>query len=291
VKVLERLGVLGLHGDVEAGTGSNGNPFPESLAATRPLRRYWGLDAYYEAGSAQVHLVKRNLRCVHCLNPAGKTTHDHVFPKSWYPVSTAKEVHRPTAPSCGPCNSKFGKLENYVLGRLGLCLNPTKAEAAGIPAKALRAVGIGVESELSAKERETRDKLKNKLLKEALPYSQVAGKPGILPGFGPYSEIAPDAQLAVLVNAERLREVCAKIVRGLEYHLAGRYVEPPYELDVFFVEDEAAKELPLKFGEPTLYLGPGFRVQRAPAHDDPAAVLYRIRIWDAMTAHGVIMIP
>lgn len=181
-------------------------------------------------------------RCVHCLNPAGNTR-DHVFPGSWYPDSTPEAVQRTIAPSCRPCNERSGKLENYILGRLGLCMDPTKAEVAGIAAKALRAVGIGVEGELSAKENAIRAKLKARLMQETMPYSKVAGKPGILPGFGPRNEFSRESQIAVSVNADALKDVCRKIVRGLEHYVAGRYIEPPYILEVFFIDDEAAGKL------------------------------------------------
>jgi hypothetical protein len=165
-----------------------------------------------------------------------------VFPGSWYPAATPGDVQRPTAPSCRPCNGKFGKLENYLLGRLGLCIDPAKAEAAGIPAKALRSVGIGVEAELSAKEKEIRAKLKQRLMRETMHYTEVAGKPGILPGFGPHKEFPQESQMAVLVNADALKDVCRKIVRGLEHHLATRYIEPPYILDVFFIDEGGSRE-------------------------------------------------
>ncbi len=136
-------------------------------------------------------------RCVHCLNPAGDTR-DHAFPASWYPESTPGEVQRPTAPCCGPCNRGFGKLEGYLLGRIGLCLDPRNAESAGIPAKALRSVGIGLDSELTKREKRIRARLKAKLMSDTKPYREVAGKPGILPGFGPHIGFPVESQLAIV---------------------------------------------------------------------------------------------
>lgn len=97
--------------------------------------------------------------------------------------------------------------------------------------------------------------------------------------------------MAVLVNADALKDVCRKIVRGLEHHLATRYIEPPYILDVFFIDEGAAERLARGFGPPSLHLGPGFQVQRAGAHDDPGHVLYRIKIWDTLLVHGSIIVP
>ncbi len=178
-----------------------------------------------------------------------------------------------------------------MLGRLGLCIDPTKAEAAGIAARALRAVGIGVEGELSAREKAIRAKLKTRLIREMMPYAEVAGRPGILPGFGPRDEFPRESQVAISVNAEALKEVCRKVVRGLEHYVADRYVEPPYVLDVFFIDDDAAERLASGFGPPTVHLGPGFHVQRAAANDDPGHVLYRIKIWDTLLVHGSVIIP
>ena len=228
-------------------------------------------------------------RCVHCLNPAGDTR-DHAFPASWYPESTPGEVQRPTAPCCGPCNRGFGKLEGYLLGRIGLCLDPRNAESAGIPAKALRSVGIGLDSELTKREKRIRARLKAKLMSDTKPYREVAGKPGILPGFGPHIGFPVESQLAISVNAGDLKKVCRKIICGLEYHLAGRYIESPYELDVFFIEAQTAEELAGRFGSPSLHLGPGFEVQRTAASDDPGLVLYRIKVWGQLLVHGSIVI-
>lgn len=229
-------------------------------------------------------------RCVHCLNPAGNTR-DHVFPTSWYPDSTPGEIQRPTAPSCNPCNGKSGNAERHVLERLGLCIDPTKLESAGIAPKALRAVGIGADADLSAKEKTIRSKLKKKLLQQMSPYANVIGKPGVLPGFGPRDEFPKESQIAVSVNAESLKGVCRKIVRGLEYTIADRYVEPPYMLDVYFIDDDAAQLVARGFGPPSLYLGPGFHVQRACSQADPKQVLYRIKIWDTLLVHGSIIVP
>lgn len=230
------------------------------------------------------------LRCIHCLKPAGDTR-DHVFPTSWYPDSTPGEIQRPIAPSCEPCNGKSGHDESHVLGRLGLCVDPTKLQSAGIAPKALRAVGIGADADLSVKEKTYRSNLKKKLLQQMSPYTKVAGKSGIVPGFGPRGEFPRESQIAVSVNAESLKRVCRKIVRGLEYTIAGRYIEPPYMLEVYFIEDEAAQLVARWFGPASLHLGPGFHVQRASSQDDHGNVLYRIKVWDSFLVHGSIIIP
>ena len=95
--------------------------------------------------------------------------------------------------------------------------------------------------------------------------------------------------MAIRIKAEILHEVCEKVIRGLEYYIAKRYVEGPFELKVFFVQETSASNLGVAFGESPLYLGPGFRVQRLPAHDDPKQVLYQIKVWDTLLVHGSIV--
>lgn len=231
--------------------------------------------------------------CIHCFNPAGETK-DHVFPKSWYPDTTEADVQRPTAPCCKPCNKRFGNMENALLQKLGLCVDRRKIEASGIAAKALRAVGVGVESELSEKEKRIRAKLKATLLKEAVSYGEIKNDLteglGVLPGFGLHAGFEAESQMVVFVDQQMLKEVCGKIIRGLEHHVAGRYVESPYRLDVFFIKNEDFEKVGLQFGPPELYLGPGFEVQRAAAVDGPENVIYRIRIWNTWFVHGSVII-
>jgi hypothetical protein len=72
-----------------------------------------------------------------------------------------------------------------------------------------------------------------------------------------------------------------KILRGCEYWLAnGRIIEPPYEIRVFL-----PKEMPQDVLRSLLsdYLGPGCRIRRAGAVDDPCVAMYEIVIWDSWT--------
>jgi hypothetical protein len=51
-------------------------------------------------------------KCVHCLSDTVERNWDHVFPKSWYPEVTAKDLAKWQVPSCIPCNTKYGKIES-----------------------------------------------------------------------------------------------------------------------------------------------------------------------------------
>jgi len=56
-------------------------------------------------------------------------TWDHVFPRSWYPDNTPKDLEKWQVPACQPCNANYGKLENQLMILLGMCVDPSKAAA------------------------------------------------------------------------------------------------------------------------------------------------------------------
>ena len=79
-------------------------------------------------------------KCVHCLKDAEERNSDHVFPESWYPDSTPPNVEKWQIPSCIPCNTDYGKLEQDFLLKVGLCLDPFEPASASIVQKSLRSL-------------------------------------------------------------------------------------------------------------------------------------------------------
>jgi hypothetical protein len=229
------------------------------------------------------------IRCVHCGQPFAEETRDHVFPKSWYPKTTTAEIQRWTVPSCGTCNNKLGGMEREVFNRLALCVDPRKAEAAGLSTKAMRSMGIGAEG-LSLKEAKHRRAQKLKIIGATRPYK--AGT-GALPGLGPHPGFREAELLQIDIPAALLREVAKKMVRGCEYILAGRIVEKPYDVGIYFVHEHDVPDLLVQaFRGPsanTTHLGPGFSVTRAAAHDDPDAVMYKIVVWGTLIIYAAIL--
>ncbi len=228
-------------------------------------------------------------RCVHCGQPLAEETRDHVFPKSWYPETTAVETQRWTVPSCGICNNELGRKEKEVFSRLVLCVDPRLAEAAGLSAKAMRSMGIGAEG-LSPEEAKHRRAQKLKIIGATRPYQ--AGT-ATLPGLGPHPGFRDEELIQIEIPADPLREVAKKMVRGCEYVLAGRIVEKPYDVGIYFVhEHEVPDQLVRAFQGPsanTTHLGPGFSVIRAAAHDEPNAVTYKIIVWGTLVIYAVIL--
>ncbi len=228
-------------------------------------------------------------RCVHCGQTLAEETRDHVFPKSWYPKTTTGEIQRWTVPSCGTCNNKLGGMEKEVFNRLALCVDPRKAEAAGLSAKAMRSMGIGVEG-LSLKEVEHRQAQKLKIFSATRPYKVGTDT---LPGLGPHPEFREDELLQIDIPADLLHEVAKKMVRGCEYVLADRIVDKSQDVGIYFVhEHDVPNQLVRAFegsSAKTTHLGPGFSVTRVAAHDEPNAVVYKIIVWGTLVIYGTIL--
>ena len=55
-------------------------------------------------------------KCVHCLSDPVPRTWDHVFPESWYPDTTLRNIEKWEIPACQLCNREYGKSE--IIGQL-----------------------------------------------------------------------------------------------------------------------------------------------------------------------------
>ena len=230
---------------------------------------------------------KSDGRCIHCRSLMARPTKDHVFPSSWYPDSTPSNIQRWTAPSCERCNKHFGSIEENLLVRLAMCVDPRKQAASGVWEKARRALGIGVTG-LSESEKRIRKARKDAILREAKTYDK-SDEAYVIPGLGPHTGFPNAPQIGIQISAHDVHEVAKKILRGCEFWLSdGRIVEPPYELEVF---SETPKELEphLKFGQD--YLGPGCRIRRAVPLDDSGAAIYEIVVWDSWKLFFSILTP
>lgn len=216
-------------------------------------------------------------RCVHCLRVSESLTYDHGFPASWYPDSTPRNVQHWTAPSCPKCNNELGRLERDFFIRTVLCIDPRKDAVAGLAGKALRSLGLGV-GELSALDKSHRERLGAKLRAELMPFSEVAERPGVIPGLGPYE----DSPWVVPIPWASLAIIAGKMARVCEHKLDGRLVSSPYGIRTSV--DTAGGLLPdvlLPFAK-IFDFGPGLKIARLTAVDDPLFVRYWISIWDAL---------
>jgi hypothetical protein len=235
----------------------------------------WRSERRMETGNRVTGALETGLRCVHCLRLAETPEWDHVFPRSWYPDTTPPTVQRWTVPSCPECNRKLGQLEKDLLVRLALCVDPQSEATSGLAARALRSLGLDVD-ELPETEKSHRHRLRARIRSELMPRADIAESPGQIPGLGPPS--GQPSEWAIPIPWAGLSIIAEKIARGCEYALMRRYVEPPYGIRTFSKNSAAMPEKFVSFGE-SLDLGPGCRVMRVFAAEDPNVVSYWILIW------------
>jgi hypothetical protein len=220
----------------------------------------------------------RTVQCVYCLQYTDDGTVDHVFPAAWYPECTPVEVERWTVPACRTCNEKYGRNEQELLVRLGLCIDPDDIRASGVAAKALRSLDPG--SGRSDRDRRARLGKRRDVLSgmESMP---APPRNGVFPGFGPIPTRHYDDYAVIKVHRSALEMLGEKIARGLTYWLDRRTVPAGTEIHVYFLEERVGKEIlaVLKRFSETHHRGPGISVTRAVAEDDNRAAVFAIEIW------------
>jgi len=228
-----------------------------------------------------------NLRCVHCLKLFEELTADHVFPKSWYPVTTPENIEKWQMPSCGACNNKYGKIEEELGLKFGLCLDPTDHNAIGIANKAMRSI-----NPLHAKNDRDfvhRKKRREKVIREVIK-ATTAPISAIFPNFGFHPHVDPNEELAILIPKEGLTAIGEKIIRGITWVIDRQYIEQNYEISIFFLRQESEGPILkpiLKFGN-GYSCGPGILIRRAVCDNDHITGLYLIEIWGKLKMYGTV---
>jgi hypothetical protein len=187
-------------------------------------------------------------------------------------------VQRWTVPCCSECNCELGKLERDLLVRLVLCVNPKSEAASGLASRALRSLGVDA-SGLSEQEKTHRERFRNKIRSELMPHADVVDKHGKIPGLGPPE--GAEVHWAIPIPWAGLAIVAEKIVRGCEYKLKARFVETPYGMRIFVSPSDIVPE-PYASASQVFDFGPGCRIRRLFAKEDPNVVLYWISIWNTL---------
>lgn len=216
--------------------------------------------------------------CVYCGRSllAKTLTRDHVIAEAWYPTSTPPNTEKWKVDSCQKCNHAFGKIEQDMLIRFGLCLDPADPVSASIVQKALDS--INPELGKTQREKGARHALRNRILREVRQFDTRPTR-GVLPNFGRNWDRG--SRHAVLVPGRELHQIIRKWVRGLHYLLTGRLLRRSQRIDVFHVTDEVAN---LAFRDiepyaPKYVKPPGVSVMHASATEgNEAETIYRLSI-------------
>jgi hypothetical protein len=217
-------------------------------------------------------------KCIHCLKDGVERNWDHVFPRSWYPDTTDPNLYKWQAPSCVPCNQAHGKIEEDLLVRFGLCLDPNHPASAGIVAKALRA-GNPREAKNERDER-ARRAFGSRIIAETMQGAAIP-KEATLPGMEDRWGTPLEEQVAVLVSKASIERMTEKVVRGIFYVEDDKYIEPPFTITTHVLHDADALpmiELIDRFGM-TYSREPGIVVRRAVVPEDKTSSLFEIVFW------------
>jgi hypothetical protein len=226
-------------------------------------------------------------KCVHCLSDPVERNWDHVFPESWYPDSTPDNLEKWQIPSCIACNSKYGKIESDLLSRIALCLDPHDAASSSVVQRALRSMR-------EAAGRDERDRAKRAarrrhLLSETLRGAAIPAE-STWPGMGNRWNAPPEEQVAILVSADDLRLIAEKVVRGVFFVEDERYIEPPFKIEHWVLNEEVTQEWKAmlnKFG--TIYTRePGIVVHRAVVPEDSTSSVFEIVFWKQFVMHATV---
>jgi len=228
------------------------------------------------------------MRCPYCIkeHPKNAMTKDHVIAKSWYPQQIAQRV---TVRACEKCNHGFGKLEEDMLLKLGMCIDGNNPAAAGIVEKIMRSIDPAHgKNALDKKRRQhRREELKRGLieienvqLKSTLPFS--------LPN------LAKGARTAITVSTKELNRVIEKWVRGFHFSMLGEFIEPEYEIAIHHVSEDGAEQAfreIIQFAT-VLRHGPGVVVtQVTKTEGGDRYTIYGFEIWGQFKAYASVFPP
>lgn len=227
-------------------------------------------------------------RCVHCLRDAVDRNWDHVFPESWYPDTTSQNLSKWQIPSCLPCNSELGIIENEFFVRVALCLDPNAPASRSIVQKALRA--MKPEAAKSESDRRARVALAQRIGSELMQGSQIPPY-GVYPSLGEKWGRSPERRVGLMIPQESFRRITEKIVRGITYLEGNRFIEPPHRVHFFALDDEGARPVRelVDLGGVTLAREPGIIVRRAVAPEDGISALYEIEYWKQFKTHAAVL--
>jgi hypothetical protein len=224
--------------------------------------------------------------CTYCLRSSDCLTWDHVLPLAWYPESTPDDIEKWKIPACRDCNEKLGRIEEDLLLKLGLCLEPNFISSLGISHKSLRAVSPHYAR--NERDRRIREGKRKKLLEEAMHFDKIPEE-GFLPHFGPLPWLKYHGYHAFLISEGNLRQYAEKLIRGMSMILDGILLDDGYQFDLHVIRESGDREILESFeGRSKVYhRGLGFIVRRM-TREDCKAWIYAFEIWERLKFYAVV---
>lgn len=226
--------------------------------------------------------------CVHCLQRFEKRTWDHVFPRSWYPDTTPPNIEKWKIPSCAACNANYGRLEEDLLLRLGLSIDPAEQASLGVSDRVLRS--LKPEFAKSPKDAAARGRKLERIRRELKVVNRLP-EVGVLPNFGLIPGLKYPAIVQIPIDHIAFEKLGQKIIRGLTYISTAQLIDYTYSINVYFLEDEKGRDfvaLVQRRGA-THESGPGIKVSYAFTDEGGVASLWYIEIWGKLKLYGTVI--
>jgi hypothetical protein len=191
-------------------------------------------------------------------------------------------------PACFKCNQDYGKLEEDLLWRLGLSVDPTEQASLGVTDKVLRSVKPALaESPKDAKARQ------NKLKKILAQLSIVSSPPprGLLPNFGLIPGLQYPEIVQIPIDDDALVRLGQKVIRGLTYIATAAMIDPYYAISIYFLEDDKGADFVslVKQRGVVHEKGPGITVAHATSDEGGLSSLWYIEIWGKLKMYGTVI--
>lgn len=229
-------------------------------------------------------------KCVHCLKHPVERNWDHVFPKSWYPDTSAPNIYKWQIPSCISCNSALGAVESDFLRSVALCLAPDDPASSSVVKKALRSMNPAAAK--TEKDRKIRASLRQRMLDEAQNGATIP-QTGLYPSLGEKWGRPREEQVAIRIPNDSFRRLTEKVVRGIFYVEDEKFIEPPFAVTFYALGDDRAEPIRKmldQFGQ-TYAREPGIVVRRVVAPEDGISSIFEIEFWGQFKAHACVTRP
>lgn len=181
-------------------------------------------------------------------------------------------------------------MEQELLIRIGLCIEPDSQEASGVVLKVLRSLDPSLAR--NERDRSARKAKRDKILGQVLTGDDIPDT-GVYPRFEEKWQRPREDQVALTIPANSVRRLTEKIVRGIFYVEDRKFVEEPWSIDFYALRDgDSAPIISIldRFG--TEYARePGIVVRRVVTPEDGLSSIFSIEIWRALVMYAIVTGP
>ncbi|MCK5125986.1 MAG: hypothetical protein KAR42_07005 [candidate division Zixibacteria bacterium] len=163
--------------------------------------------------------------CIYCFDHFDTLTWDHVFPKAWYTDDDISNYEKWKVPSCQKCNNRLSKVEEDLLLRVALCLNPNDPRFKEISLKARRSI----KPEFGKNERDILARKNRRLAieKDILRHVTIPDY-GLLPNMPFELDKTDQNKLSIGIDPKLISAFAEKLARGIVFKTMGNYITSDY---------------------------------------------------------------